>query len=91
MDFDRKFPQYKEKLLISWNVNFEKFFTYFKKNLSAGGNIYESLMNAQHLNLGKYSYIKSFILIYNKNDTHIHIHMFHIQGVSDHPYHPFRN
>lgn len=49
----------------SWNVNFEKFFNYFKKSLSTGDSIYETLMNAQSLKLGEYSCITNFILIYN--------------------------
>jgi len=53
-DFDRKFPDYKERLMKSWNVNFEKFFYYFKKSLCTGDSIHETLMHAQNLKLGVY-------------------------------------
>jgi len=53
-DFDRKFPDYKERLMKSWNVNFEKFFYYFKKSLCTGDSIHETLMHAQNLKLDNY-------------------------------------
>jgi len=37
-----------------WNVNFEKFFYYLKKNLCTRDNIREILMHAQNLKLGEY-------------------------------------
>ncbi|XP_029659978.1 uncharacterized protein LOC115233604 [Formica exsecta] len=46
----------------SWNVNFEKFFNYFKKSLSTGDSIYETLMNAQSLKLDSKTALEIWLL-----------------------------
>jgi len=57
----------------SWNVNFEKFFYYFKKSLCTGDSIHETLMHAQNLKLGEHY---RFILIYIRiNDLFYYINI----------------
>lgn len=55
-DFERKYPEYKDRLILSWNLHFEKLYKLLEKNLSTGDQLNEVLMQSQSLDLSKYLY-----------------------------------
>lgn len=55
-DFEKKYLELKNKLILSWNLNFEKFYNFLKKDLTKGDQMNEILMQSESMDLGKCVY-----------------------------------
>ncbi|TGZ50746.1 Uncharacterized protein DBV15_12392 [Temnothorax longispinosus] len=60
-DFERKYPQCRDKLIVSRNWHFEKLYKLLKKNLSTGDRLNEILMKSQSLDLNSKTILQIWI------------------------------